>query len=106
MTEQEQILKLREELHQHNYNYYVLNMPTISDKDFDMMMHQLQDLEKLHPEMATPNSPTQRVGSDLNNEFVTVQHKRPMLSLAARAAPYGRPRPRRWSAGCADASSG
>ena len=82
MTEQEQILKLREELHQHNYNYYVLNMPTISDKDFDMMMHQLQDLEKLHPEMATPNSPTQRVGSDLNNEFVTVQHKRPMLSLA------------------------
>ena len=82
LTEQEQILKLREELHKHNYNYYVLNMPTISDKDFDMMMHQLQDLEKLHPEMADPNSPTQRVGSDLNNEFVTVLHKRPMLSLA------------------------
>lgn len=82
MTEQEQILKLRQELHQHNYNYYVLNMPTISDKDFDMMMHQLQELETLHPEMADPNSPTQRVGSDLNNEFVTVQHKRPMLSLA------------------------
>jgi DNA ligase (NAD+) len=82
MTEQEQILKLREELHKHNYNYYVQNMPTISDKDFDMMMHQLQNLEKRHPEMADPNSPTQRVGSDLNNEFVTVQHKRPMLSLA------------------------
>ena len=82
MTEQEQILKLREELHQHNYNYYMLNMPTISDKDFDMMMHLLQDLEKLHPEMADPNSPTQRVGSDLNNEFATVKHKRPMLSLA------------------------
>ena len=82
MTEQEQILKLREELHQHNYNYYMLNMPTISDKDFDMMMHQLQDLVKLHPEMADPNSPTQRVGSDLNNEFATVKHKRPMLSLA------------------------
>lgn len=82
MTEQEQILKLRQELHQHNYNYYVLNMPTITDKDFDMMMNQLQELEKLHPEMADPNSPTQRVGSDLNNEFVTVQHKRPMLSLA------------------------
>lgn len=82
MTEQEQILKLREELHQHNYNYYVLNTPTISDRDFDMLMHQLQDLEKLHPEMNDPNSPTQRVGSDLNNEFVTVQHKRPMLSLA------------------------
>ena len=47
-----------------------------------MMMHQLQDLEKLHPEMADPNSPTQRVGSDLNNEFATVQHKSPMLSLA------------------------
>jgi len=82
MTEQEQILKLREELHQHNYNYYVQNTPTISDRDFDMLMHQLQDLEKLHPEMNDPNSPTQRVGSDLNNEFVTVQHKRPMLSLA------------------------
>ena len=82
MTEQEQILKLREELHQHNYNYYVLNTPTISDQDFDMMMHHLQDLEKLHPEMYDPNSPTQRVGSDLNNEFATVEHKRPMLSLA------------------------
>ena len=82
MTEQEQILKLRQELHQHNYNYYVLNMPTISDKDFDMMMRQLQELEQLHPDMADPNSPTQRVGSDLNNEFITVPHKRPMLSLA------------------------
>lgn len=82
MTEQEQILELREKLHQHNYNYYVLNTPTISDKDFDMMMHQLQDLEKLHPELDDPNSPTQRVGSDLNNEFVTIQHKRPMLSLS------------------------
>ena len=82
MTEQEQILKLREELHRHNYNYYVLNMPTIGDRDFDMMMHELQDLEKRHPEMADPNSPTQRVGSDLNNEFATVLHKRPMLSLA------------------------
>ena len=61
MTEQEQILKLREELHRHNYNYYVLNMPTIGDRDFDMMMHELQDLEKRHPEMADPNSPTQRV---------------------------------------------
>ena len=52
MTEQEQILKLREELHQHNCNYYVLNMPTISDKDFDMMMHQLQDLEKLQRQLS------------------------------------------------------
>jgi DNA ligase (NAD+) len=82
MTEQELIQKLRKELHQHNYNYYVLNMPTIGDKDFDMMMHQLQDLEKRHPEMADPNSPTQRVGSDLSKDFTTIQHKRPMLSLA------------------------
>lgn len=82
MNEQEQILRLRDELHRHNYNYYVLNAPVISDQEFDEMMHQLQDLEQRHPEMADPNSPTQRVGSDLSNEFETVVHKRPMLSLA------------------------
>ncbi len=82
MTETERIQELRTELHQHNYNYYVLNQPTISDQDFDMMMHELQDLETKHPELYDPNSPTQRVGSDLNNEFETVVHKRPMLSLA------------------------
>ena len=82
MTEQETILSLREQLHQHNYNYYVLNQPTISDQEFDHTMRQLQDLEALHPELYDPNSPTQRVGSDLSNEFQTVRHKRPMLSLA------------------------
>ncbi len=82
MTETDRIQQLRSELHQHNYNYYVLNQPTISDQDFDMMMHELQDLEAKHPELFDPNSPTQRVGSDLNNEFETVVHKRPMLSLA------------------------
>lgn len=82
MNEKEEILSLREELHRHNYNYYVLNAPVISDQDFDMKMHRLQDLEALHPELADPNSPTQRVGSDLSNDFQTVVHKRPMLSLA------------------------
>ena len=82
MNEKEEILSLRDELHRHNYNYYVLNAPVISDQDFDMKMHRLQDLEARHPELADPNSPTQRVGSDLSNDFQTVVHKRPMLSLA------------------------
>lgn len=82
MKEQDEILQLREELHQHNHNYYVLNAPTIGDQQFDEMMHRLQELEERHPEMYDANSPSQRVGSDLNNEFQTVQHKRPMLSLS------------------------
>ena len=82
MTDEQTILFLREELHRHNHNYYVLNSPTISDQDFDHLMRQLQDLEALHPELYDPNSPTQRVGSDLSNEFQTVLHKRPMLSLS------------------------
>lgn len=82
MTETQRILQLREELHQHNRNYYINNSPTISDQDFDMLMHELQDLEAKHPELYDANSPTQRVGSDLNNEFPTIRHKRPMLSLA------------------------
>jgi len=82
MEEKERILQLRNELHQHNYNYYVLNAPVVSDFEFDSMMHELQDLEKKHPEMADPTSPTMRVGSDLNKEFVQVRHKYPMLSLA------------------------
>jgi DNA ligase (NAD+) len=81
MTEQEQILALREELHRHNYNYYVLNSPEISDKEFDDKMRLLQDLEKLHPEMQDPNSPTMRVGSDLSKDFKQVYHQYPMLSL-------------------------
>ena len=82
MTEQEEILQLRADLHRHNHNYYVLNQPEISDQEFDRLMRRLQDLEQLHPEMADPNSPTQRVGSDLSNEFATVKHLRPMLSLS------------------------
>ena len=81
MTPQEQIEKLRRELHQHNYNYYVLNMPEISDYEFDQLMRQLQDLEAEHPELYDPTSPTMRVGSDISNEFVQVSHKYPMLSL-------------------------
>ena len=82
MDEKERIIQLRKELHEHNYRYYVLNQPTIGDQEFDFMMHELQDLEAKHPEMADENSPTQRVGSDLNEEFRQVEHKYPMLSLA------------------------
>ena len=82
MDEIKRIEQLRKELHEHNYKYYVLNQPTIGDQEFDFMMHELQDLEAKHPEMADPNSPTQRVGSDLNAEFKQVEHKYPMLSLA------------------------
>ena len=82
MTPEEEIRQLREELNQHNYNYYVLNAPTISDYDFDQLMHRLEDLELFYPQFADPNSPTQRVGSDLNQQFRQVAHKYPMLSLA------------------------
>ena len=82
MDEKQRISELRQQLHEHNYKYYVLNAPTISDQDFDFMMHELQDLEAKHPEMDDPNSPTKRVGSDLNSEFKQVAHKYPMLSLA------------------------
>ncbi|MBO4826848.1 MAG: NAD-dependent DNA ligase LigA [Prevotella sp.] len=82
MNEQERIYQLRKELHEHNHRYYVLNQPTISDQDFDFQMHELQDLEARHPELYDPNSPTQRVGSDLQSEFRQVTHKYPMLSLA------------------------
>src|SRR5574344_386755 len=82
MDEKQRILQLRKELNEHNYRYYVQNTPSISDHDFDMLMHELQDLESLHPELSDENSPTQRVGSDLNREFRQVTHKYPMLSLA------------------------
>ncbi|MBQ7442293.1 MAG: NAD-dependent DNA ligase LigA [Bacteroidaceae bacterium] len=82
MTEQERIVQLRQELHHHNHAYYVLNAPTITDQEFDERLRELADLEKRHPELADPNSPTQRVGSDLSNDFPTVAHRRPMLSLA------------------------
>ncbi len=82
MDEKERIVQLRKELHEHNYRYYVLSQPTISDEEFDMMMHELQALEARHPEMADPTSPTQRVGSDISKEFRQVAHRYPMLSLA------------------------
>lgn len=81
MTPKERIDWLRAELHRHNYNYYVLNAPEISDNEFDDLMRELQDLEKAHPEYADENSPTMRVGSDLNKNFTQVAHKYPMLSL-------------------------
>ena len=82
MDEKERIVQLRRELHEHNHRYYVLNQPTISDQDFDFLMHELQDLEARHPELYDANSPTQRVGSDLSQEFRQVEHRYPMLSLA------------------------
>ena len=82
MDEKQRIEQLRQVLHEHNYRYYVLNQPAIGDQEFDFMMHELQDLEARHPEMSDPNSPTQRVGSDLQTGFRQVAHRYPMLSLA------------------------
>lgn len=76
-----QIEALRRELHSHNYNYYVLSQPTISDVEFDRLMRQLMDLEAAYPLYDDPNSPSVRVGSDINNNFIQVAHKFPMLSL-------------------------
>lgn len=81
MKAKDRITALREALEQHNYNYYVLSAPTISDREFDEMMKELQTLEEAYPEYADPHSPTQRVGSDLSKEFEQVVHKYPMLSL-------------------------
>ena len=81
MTVKEKIDQLRADLHRHNYNYYVLNAPEISEKEFDDRMRELQELEKEHPEYQDDNSPTMRVGSDLNKNFTQVAHKYPMLSL-------------------------
>ena len=76
------IKALRDDLNRHNYNYYVLNQPTISDQEFDAEMRELQDLEKANPQFFDPYSPTQRVGSDLSQGFKQVTHERPMQSLA------------------------
>lgn len=78
----QQINELRTALNRHNYNYYVLNTPEISDHDFDMMMKQLEELEKAHPEFDDPLSPTHRVGSDLTEGFTQVPHIYQMLSLS------------------------
>ena len=78
----EQITKLREELSQHNYNYYVLDNATISDYDFDMKLKALQELEEKHPEFFDANSPTQRVGGEITKNFETIAHKNRMYSLS------------------------
>ena len=78
---QEKIVRLRKELDEHNYNYYVLNAPTIDDRTFDEMMYELQRLEEAYPQYFDPNSPTQRVGNDINRAFTQVEHRYPMLSL-------------------------
>lgn len=82
MEEKDRILQLRQLLHLHNYKYYVLNSPEIGDMEFDLLMHELQELEQRHPELDDPNSPTRRVGNDHNQEFRQVRHRYPMLSLA------------------------
>ncbi|WP_315517801.1 NAD-dependent DNA ligase LigA [Hoylesella shahii] len=82
MEDIKRIEELRNLLHLHNYLYYVLNSPTLSDQEFDSLMRELQDLEAKHPEVYDPNSPTQRVGSDLSTGFTQVRHRYPMLSLA------------------------
>jgi DNA ligase (NAD+) len=82
MDDKQRIEQLRKELHEHNYRYYVLNQPTIGDQEFDFMMKELQELEARHPELYDANSPSQRVGSDLQSEFRQVKHRYPMLSLA------------------------
>lgn len=82
MTEEQRIKELRQRLNYYNYRYYIENDPAVSDYEFDTLLRELQDLEAAHPEMADPNSPTARVGSDVTNEFRSVQHAFPMLSLS------------------------
>jgi len=78
----DKILQLRKELHEHNYNYYILDAPVISDYDFDQKLKLLQELEELHPEVYDSNSPTQRVGGGITKDFQTVAHHQPMFSLS------------------------
>lgn len=82
MNDKERIEELRRLLHEHNRRYYIQNDPIISDQEFDALMNELQTLEQCHPELYDANSPTQRVGSDLNGNFEQVEHKYPMLSLS------------------------
>jgi len=79
---EKRVKELTQTLNQHNYNYYVLSQPTISDYDFDMLLKELESLEKQYPQFASPNSPTKRVGGDITKKFKTVKHQFPMLSLA------------------------
>ena len=84
LTAEQEIKALREELREQNYKYYVLSAPTMSDREFDEKMHRLQELEAAHPELFDPNSPTQKVGSDISkiDSFPRIRHRYPMLSLA------------------------
>lgn len=82
LSAKNRIEQLSKEIEQHNYNYYVLDTPTISDYDFDMLLEELIRLEKQHPEFLLPNSPSQRVGGQITKEFKSVKHKYAMLSLA------------------------
>ena len=82
MTEQAKTFDLRKQLHEANRLYYVEKAPILSDQQFDEMMHELERLEALHPELSDENSPTQRVGSDIQQNFRQVAHSYPMLSLA------------------------
>lgn len=77
----QQIEALRSQLHEHNYSYYVLSQPTITDFEFDRLMRQLMELEAVYPEYYDPNSPSVRVGSDISNSFIQLAHRFPMLSL-------------------------
>ena len=81
-TIEQTIKKLRQEIEEHNYRYYVLNKPDIEDIDFDALMRKLELLEQEYPEFQDPSSPTQRVGSDRSERFVSVAHVYPMLSLS------------------------
>jgi len=76
------IEKLREAIRYHNYRYYILNEPEVSDAEYDRLMRELEQLERSHPELITPDSPTQRVGAKPLDEFETVEHTIPMLSLS------------------------
>lgn len=76
------VSELSEQLNAHNYNYYVLNAPVISDQEFDFLLKELEQLELQFPELKSPNSPTQRVGGDITDKFEKVTHKSPMLSLS------------------------
>jgi len=80
-------LELRRTIDEHNHRYYVLNQPVISDFEFDLMLNELQTIEKNFPELVTSDSPTMRVGSDLTEEFIQAEHKWPMLSLANTYSP-------------------
>ena len=79
---EKKIEALRNKIREHNYNYYVLTQPTVSDEQFDKLLKELEQLEKQYPELITSDSPTQRVGQDITNEFNPIQHKIPMLSLS------------------------